>query len=486
MAQTPRSAQIPKKNYDVRAAHNYANPERVGPRPPQRLTWVVFKRLPRTVCRAARHLWSGAIRAGGDRLPTYFNDQVTGVNDMDPTELLTLAAISYRGCEFNLSNPHGRKIVYDEISRCLREFPSVRDKFQIAWGPAGYNPGRLDLDDSAMYVVLDKRTFDLAIIIRGTNFFSLGDWLTNLRIDPEHWESGGAGSGATITHSTAYGLKILQQLKAEPGPPSDTGQSVKEIEDAAALAAKAVFVYQLLEAIFRGVHHEDLAGLVATVKTLIENIVEARQDFAQQEAVAFGEAAASQPAAPAATTLIEFLKNYVGSANAPVKVWVVGHSKGGALAPALALWLAESRGANTGNWDPRNRATLHLATFADPTPGNGNFAERVQHAMASTYRLANPYDIAPHVWAAGEAARIPTLYGIKLLALEPLASLLVLRLRRYGYEHESSAESWPRPSLVERPLLTQIAVNHLDAYLQKLGIYDGQLNTLAVFAPIRV
>jgi hypothetical protein len=415
-----------------------------------------------------------------------FHAVYKGVSDMDPTELLTLAALSYRGCEFNLSNPHGRKIVYDEINRCLREFPGVRDKFQIAWGPAGYNPESLDLDDSAMYVVLDKRTSDLAIIIRGTNFFSLGDWLTNLRIDPEQWESGGAGSGVTITHSTAYGLKILQQLKGEPGPPSDTGQSAKEIADAAALAAKAALLYQLLEAIFREVHHEDPAALVATVKTLIENIMEARQGFAQQEAAAFSEAAASQPTAPAATTLVEFLKNYVGSASAPVKVWVVGHSKGGALASALALWLAEWRGANAGNWNPQNRATLHLATFADPTPGNANFAKRVQNAMATTYRLANPYDIVPHVWAADEAARIPALYGTKLLALEPLALLLVPRLRRYGYEHECSAESWPRTSLAERPLLTQIAVNHLDAYLHKLGIYDGQLNTLAVFAPIRV
>jgi hypothetical protein len=56
-------------------------------------------------------LWSGAIRAGGYRLPTYFNDQVTGVNDIDRTELLTLAVISYRGCEFDLSNPHERPLL---------------------------------------------------------------------------------------------------------------------------------------------------------------------------------------------------------------------------------------------------------------------------------------------------------------------------------------------------------------------------------------
>jgi hypothetical protein len=68
----------------------------------------------------------------------------------DPAELLTLAAISYRGCELNLSISHNRKIIFDELTRCLHAFPAVRDKWEVAWGPAGYNPRKLGLDDSAM------------------------------------------------------------------------------------------------------------------------------------------------------------------------------------------------------------------------------------------------------------------------------------------------------------------------------------------------
>ncbi len=45
-------------------------------------------------------------------------------------------------------------------------------------------------------------------------------------------------------------------------------------------------------------------------------------------------------------TLIAFLQAAVAAADgARVRVTVTGHSKGGALAPTLALWLADSQGA---------------------------------------------------------------------------------------------------------------------------------------------
>src|SRR5689334_8418513 len=72
---------------------------------------------------------------------------------MDPAEMLTLAAITYRGCEFNLSNAHSRKIVYDEVARCLNIFGATRGKWELAWGPAGYRPGITGADISAMYAV---------------------------------------------------------------------------------------------------------------------------------------------------------------------------------------------------------------------------------------------------------------------------------------------------------------------------------------------
>ena len=60
---------------------------------------------------------------------------------MDPAEMLTLVALTYRGCEYNLGNAHSRKIVFDEVTRCLASFGPGAGKWKIVWGPAGYRPG---------------------------------------------------------------------------------------------------------------------------------------------------------------------------------------------------------------------------------------------------------------------------------------------------------------------------------------------------------
>ena len=90
---------------------------------------------------------------------------------MDPAEALTLAAITYRGCEFNLSNPDARNAVRDEIARCLQTFSKVEDKWELVWGPAGYCSTGNGLDDSAMYVVRRKGdSSTLAIVFEALTF----------------------------------------------------------------------------------------------------------------------------------------------------------------------------------------------------------------------------------------------------------------------------------------------------------------------------
>jgi hypothetical protein len=59
--------------------------------------------------------------------------------------------------------------------------------------------------------------------------------------------------------------------------------------------------------------------------------------FAQQEESILACAKASQPSTATATTLLEFLRNYLNSVNSPIDISIIGHSKSGALAPALAL-----------------------------------------------------------------------------------------------------------------------------------------------------
>ena len=140
--------------------------------------------------------------------------------------------------------------------------------------------------------------------------------------------------------------------------------------------------------------------------------------------------------------------------------------------------------ADPGNWDPENREALHLATFAAPTPGNDHFAQRVRQTMTSTYRLANPDDLVPHVWELDEAAQIPGLYGGKLAGLSTVVVSLKPWLEQYSYQHECNAEKWRLETLADGSLFKQIGFNHLDAYLQELRIRDERLNTLAVFKAI--
>jgi hypothetical protein len=57
------------------------------------------------------------------------------------------------------------------------------------WGPAGYRPGIAGLDTSAMYIAGSKSSpSTIAVIIRGTNFFSSQDWVSNLQ-SLELWTS---------------------------------------------------------------------------------------------------------------------------------------------------------------------------------------------------------------------------------------------------------------------------------------------------------
>jgi hypothetical protein len=367
---------------------------------------------------------------------------------MDPLELLILVAISYRGSEFNLSNAHNQKIVFDEMTRCLETFPIVAGRWKIAWGPIGYSPAPLQLDDSAVYVVhrTDDQN-DLVIVIRGTNFFSFADWLSNLPIEPVPWQSAAGGPTTAITRSTANGLTILQSLTSASPPLPDVSQTEQQAADTALVAGKARLAYQGLREILTGVTGTDLAIFINQIDQTVHNLLRTALIGELIPAQARIAPMADQSVATSnATSLLKFLKRYLEVSQEPTKIWVVGHSKGGALAPALALWLAESREQGEG-WDPNGLATLRLATFAAPTAGDRGFAQRIQAAMTSTYRLANPNDIVPYVWNAAELKKIPELYGGKLLAVRPIVEILSVWTAARNYEHESSAQTWSTPQL---------------------------------------
>jgi Lipase (class 3) len=408
---------------------------------------------------------------------------------MNPAVMLTLVALTYRGCEFNLANAHSRKIVYDEVARCLRNYGPEPGKWTMVWGPAGYRPTTANpdnMDISEMYAVSDGHS-NLAIVLRGTNLFSALDWTSNLLIDEKSWEYGGAGPEVKISHSTALHLHILQHLQSGPVPAPNATESDAERLQAAKTAKQAADGYALIKGVLQGHTEFHIEGLLPKIDQRIADAKNRGELPENQASLAHPFADVEQPPVPEGT-LLEFLKGFVAKAPTPLNIYVIGHSKSGAVAPALALWLADTQGKTvpaSEQWDPANKATLHLYTFAGPTPGNAQFATRFQQKITDAQRFANPNDVVPHVWEPGEVKEIPDLYGDGLWFLRPAADALALFLREPAYTHEAPPAPWK--NLTETPLNTmqRIAFEHLDAYLQEFGIYDANtLSLLALFAPI--
>ena len=94
----------------------------------------------------------------------------------------------------------------------------------------------------------------------------------------------------------------------------------------------------------------------------------------------------------------------------PVKVSVCGHSLGGALSPALGLWLMDTQGSPN-QWDPAGTSEVAVYPFAGPTPGNPAFSSYYDTKLGGvTRRWWNHYDIVPNAWAQSQLQSIPELY----------------------------------------------------------------------------
>lgn len=127
------------------------------------------------------------------------------------------------------------------------------------------------------------------------------------------------------------------------------------------------------------------------------------------------------PAMPGAgQTLSPFLA--ATTADKPTIV-TAGHSLGGALAPAVALWLHDTQSA----WNAGGLATVGCEPSAGPTPGDAAFAAYYDTQLgARTTRLFNDIDIVPHAWNEVDLAAIPALYAPALPSDALVAALAAL------------------------------------------------------------
>jgi hypothetical protein len=136
-------------------------------------------------------------------------------------------------------------------------------------------------------------------------------------------------------------------------------------------------------------------------------------------------------------TLVAFLQSEIASAGSlPINLCVTGHSLGGVLASAVALYLRDAQKT----WDPALKATVTTIHFAAPTAGDSDFAAHSdqQFTYSGTCPLPNwldpnvpvtsasfadcvrsSYDIAPLVWNAGDMGHIEKLYSGQSIWITP-------------------------------------------------------------------
>lgn len=149
----------------------------------------------------------------------------------------------------------------------------------------------------------------------------------------------------------------------------------------------------------------------------------------------------------AGTSLYQFVASQAAAHSGRGATFIVtGHSLGGALAPALALWLADTRltsdDPDAPAWDPTGRSSIEVVSFAGPSPGNREFARYYDSVLGkTTRRIWNSLDVVPHGWTRAMLERLPELYAPQIAP--DLAMSLVLRATQWisengNYEHVSA------------------------------------------------
>jgi hypothetical protein len=365
--------------------------------------------------------------------------------DKNEQEMLTLAVASYYGLWIPHLGEAGAAPSAGIIAAALATLEPLGGRWELAWGPVSLRSTFGLLDDVLAFVARDVGDpARYAVALRGTNPLSLTDWIFG-----DGWvlfdEAWGRDQPERISRSSGLGLAVVKNLRAVPaGSAPEAGwlQSLGErLEEAeAGLEEGARRVLRRVEAALTGgaVAEEDrlhvglddawVRGLdgrmeaaarrlekrAANALGAVEDGLEAalEGDRGAFDAAAYAHTLAAlelreEDPTEGALTLAEFLRGAGEKAGGPLNVWVTGHSKGAALATAVAMWLEEAREA----WDPSARAALRCTTFAGPTVGNDAFAARVARVLGDRHRrVANRHDLVTEGWSFAALDRATALY----------------------------------------------------------------------------
>jgi len=411
----------------------------------------------------------------------------------DDPVMLTLAALTYRGFQDALPGDPHDFIVRRAIQDGLDNFAPVQKQWELVWGPVTSRLPIAVFDSNAMYVVQSVAAPNRYVVaIRGTNPIASTDWLFgDLLVDTTvRWPYG--DDDAAVSGSTALGLEMLQDMRWRVRSIDRRGAHVSQIGSAIdnlILAGRARL---------SGVNPACAAGL-SSIEAQVGKIVQHWQDIDADRSSLAATLRALCPtpeeirpkllpaaARTEAVDLMTFLAMRASrNPTSPLEVIVTGHSKGGALAPAVALWLKEAlhSGKDDERWDPARSAVVRCHAFAGPTPGNEAFAARIDRVLgADHHHLRNMHDVVTHAWQTDELRQIPALYGARTAPFGALIERLAAGIGPLNYRQaqrgvvafsgklDAAARSFPR----------EFVHQHLDAYLEELRLAPG-LNALKFF-----
>ena len=441
------------------------------------------------------------------------------MNESDRQKMLCLAALSYRSYADWTPGTVRDARLRETIENGLKDprLPLLENQWSLVWGPESYRAPLSLVDDSMMFVAREvggaKR---YAVVVRGTNPISAFDWVlgdlwVGMQVPWEQTED----DGSALSMSTALGLEMLIHMKsAEPDSSAGlwklldrlAGRVEDVIEDLTDLDEIRNAARNLSERLSGGAQR--FGGLFGDNEELAEVSSASIVDSVKAAAISFSEvgdliAQKGKKGLYASLrreirvsseesdghTLMTFLRGAM-DAEASAEIIVTGHSKGGALAPALALWLEETRsGSRHGvrdGWDPDGRATVGCVSFAGPTPGNQAFAERFNGKLGGRYdRVFSKLDVVPRAWEPEALKKVRDLYEPTPRCPGPLADAIDLMAESVdGLEYAHLGGSWhalePKLNSRRKVFLAQVIHQHLEGYFEAM---DLPLKTLDFFGP---
>lgn len=324
--------------------------------------------------------------------------------------------------------------------------------YELCWGPACYQAGMSMVADNTMFVA--RRRDDparLYIGVAGTHPLSLFSWLFH------DFDVYNLVEWPYARRTDEFYRIVHSEHGHEPCTPAAAPAAAGAGSPDAAASAQAVDALDCSES---DADHRLMVsqGTFRGLKTLVAMQDPATKQpllrFLAEQCEAFHRAHAGSSSSSS------------GTERARLDITVTGHSLGGALCHALALYLHD----NVSVWDAHDCARLACVSFAGPTIGNRLLARYYDACLgARSRRVANMYDIVPHAW---DSEYMPQMYHIyephiaTPVALEVLLQVFVSTIAPKHYAHVCDAQKFfagPTPDPAN-DFVAEVMAQHSKSY----------------------